>query len=117
MGRVEGTIMPVGLLGRKIGMTQVYGDDGQIVPVTVIEAGPCVVLQLRTADKDGYEGVQLGFDDKLRRIAIRAERGHVTNLGGKLQKARDAAKIEPLPKPNCEPKRYIREFRTDGEAH
>ena len=52
--------MPVGLLGRKVGMTQVYNEDGDMVPVTVIEAGPCVVLQLRTLERDGYEAVQLG---------------------------------------------------------
>jgi large subunit ribosomal protein L3 len=56
--------MSVGLLGRKIGMTQVYDADGVIVPVTVIEAGPCVVLQVRTKAKDGYDAVQLGFDDR-----------------------------------------------------
>ena len=55
--------MPVGLLGRKVGNTQVYNEAGEIVPVTVIEAGPCVVLQIRTQDKDGYEAVQIGFDD------------------------------------------------------
>ena len=49
--------MPVGLLGRKVGNTQVYNEAGEIVPVTVIEAGPCVVLQIRTQDKDGYEAV------------------------------------------------------------
>ncbi|MEX2286378.1 MAG: 50S ribosomal protein L3, partial [Planctomycetaceae bacterium] len=70
--------MPVGLLGRKIGMTQVTGDDGQFIPVTVIEAGPCVVLQVRTLEKDGYDAVQIGFADKLRRLASRAERGQVT---------------------------------------
>ncbi len=57
--------MPVGLLGRKIGMTQVYGADGKMLPVTVIEAGPCAVLQVKTSDRDGYQAVQLGFDDKL----------------------------------------------------
>lgn len=55
--------MPVGLLGKKVGMTQVY-DDGVMVPVTVIQAGPCHVLQVRTVDTDGYEAVQLGFGDK-----------------------------------------------------
>ena len=56
--------MPVGLLGRKVGMTQVYTDDGDLIPVTVVEAGPCVVLQLKTVERDGYEAVQLGFLDK-----------------------------------------------------
>ena len=122
--------MPVGLLGRKIGMTQVYGEDGNIIPVTVIEAGPCTVLQLRTSDRDGYEAVQVGFDDDLsdkdkerpadqrnRARATRPARGHVAELSSKRQKKRKAAGIEPLPKPGCEPQKFIREFRTDGEEH
>lgn len=109
--------MPVGLLGRKVGMTQVYDDEGNLVPVTVIEAGPCVVMQVRTQDRDGYEAVQLGFDDKPRRNATRSERGHVANVGGRRQRARQSAGAELLPKPDCEPKRFVREFRTDGEEH
>lgn len=107
--------MSVGLLGRKIGMTQVYDADGVLQPVTVIKAGPCVVLQLRTIDKDGYEAVQVGFEDKPRRLARRSERGHVVNIGGKRQKRRAAAGVEPATKADCEPKRFVREFRTDGE--
>ncbi|MBQ17111.1 MAG: 50S ribosomal protein L3 [Planctomycetaceae bacterium] len=116
--------MPVGLLGRKVGMTQVYDDAGDLIPVTVIEAGPCVVLQLRTSDRDGYEAVQVGFDDKKRPVggnrsrhsqARRSERGHVASLGSKRAKARADAGVEPIPKANCEPKKFIREFRIDGE--
>lgn len=107
--------MPVGLLGKKVGATQVYDDEGNLVPVSVIVAGPCTVLQLRTLDRDGYEAVQLGFEDKPRRLAIRAERGHVAAIGGKRQKSRAAAGVELPPKPDCEPKRFVREFRTDGE--
>jgi len=108
--------MPVGLLGRKIGMTQVYtGASGEMVPVTVIEAGPCQVLQVRTLEKDGYEAVQIGFDDKPRRLAARSERGHVANLGGKRQKKQAAAGVEIPKKDELEPKRFIKEFRTDGE--
>ncbi len=109
--------MPVGLLGRKVGMTQVYAEDGELVPVTVVQAGPCVVLQLRTLDRDGYEAVQIGFEDKPRRLASRSERGHVAELGGKSQSKREAAGVELLPKAGCEPKRFVREFRTDGEDH
>ncbi len=107
--------MPVGLLGRKIGMTQVYDEDGALVPVTVVEAGPCTVLQVRTVERDGYEAVQLGFDDKPRRKASRAERGHVAELDSKRRRAQQAAGTEIPPKPDCEPKRFVREFRTDGE--
>ncbi len=109
--------MPVGLLGRKIGMTQVYDEQGEIIPVTVIEAGPCVVLQLRTLEADGYQAVQIGFGDKSRRTASRSERGHVVNIGGKRQKSRAAAGVESLPRADCEPKKFIREFRVDGESH
>ena len=86
--------MSVGLLGRKIGMTQVSGDDGNFIPVTVIEAGPCVVLQLRTRERDGYEAVQLGFADKLRRVATsqRARPGREDH--GKRKKKRAAAGVE-----------------------
>lgn len=108
--------MPVGLLGRKVGMTQVYSADGKLLPVTVIEAGPCVVLQLRTIERDGYEAVQLGFLDKPRRLATKAERGHVADISSKRSKARGAAGIEPGAKAKCEPKKYVREFRTDGES-
>jgi len=68
--------MNVGLLGRKVGMTQIYLEDGKAVPVTVVECGPCTVLQVRTAEKDGYHAVQLGFQDKKRKNATQAERGH-----------------------------------------
>jgi large subunit ribosomal protein L3 len=109
--------MPVGLLGRKVGMTQVYGEDGVLVPVTVIEAGPCVVLQLRTQDRDGYEAVQLGFADRRRERAPRAVRGHVASIGSRRQRQRTDAGVEEQPKAECEPKRFVREFRTDGESH
>jgi large subunit ribosomal protein L3 len=122
--------MPVGLLGRKIGMTQVYGEDGSIIPVTVIEAGPCTVMQLRTTDRDGYEAVQMGFDDNLsdkdkarapeqrnRSRASRAARGHVVQLSSKRQKSRQAAGVAPIEKAGCEPQKFVREFRTDGEEH
>ena len=69
--------MAMGLLGRKVGMTQVYDDKGDLAPVTVLEVGPCPVLQIRDEGRDGYHAVQLGFLDKLRRKATRPERGHV----------------------------------------
>lgn len=109
--------MPVGLLGRKVGMTQIHAEDGEVIPVTVLRAGPCVVLQLRSMERDGYEAVQIGFEDKPRRLASRSERGHVANLGGKRQRGRTEAGVPLLPKAGCEPKRFVREFRTDGENH
>lgn len=108
--------MSVGLLGRKVGMTQIFTEDGAAVPVTVIEAGPCVVLQVRTVERDGYSAVQLGFGEKLRRLANRAERGHVAALGSKRAKTRAAAGVEAVVKANCEPPKYIREFRLEADA-
>jgi len=108
--------MPVGLLGRKVGMTQIHDDKGTVISVTVIEAGPCAVLQVKTPEKDGYSAVQLGFADKPRRLANRAERGRVALLGGKRAKKREEAKIPEGPRADCEPPRYVREFRLkDGE--
>ena len=67
--------MRVGMLGRKVGMTQIYETDGTAVPITVLECGPCTVLQVRTADRDGYHAVQLGFADKKRKNASRPSAG------------------------------------------
>jgi large subunit ribosomal protein L3 len=101
----------VGILGRKVGMTQIFDEAGIAVPVTVVQAGPCDVLQVRTAERDGYEAVQLGFLDKPRRLASRAQRGQVAKLDSKRSKTRSAAGIEAVPKANCEPKRFVREIR------
>jgi len=87
--------MRVGLLGRKVGMTQIFQEDGGVVPVTVLECGPCTVLQVRGVEVDGYHAVQLGFDDKKRKSASQAERGH-------------AKKVD------AEPQRYVREIRQEG---
>jgi large subunit ribosomal protein L3 len=92
-------------------MTQIFDTTGQAIPVTVIQAGPCHILQLRTQQKDGYEAAQLGFLDKPRRLASRAARGHVAKLDSKRQKRRAAAGVEATPKPDCEPQRFAREFR------
>ncbi|MBI1322885.1 50S ribosomal protein L3 [bacterium] len=89
--------MKAGLLGRKIGMTQIFQEDGTIVPVTVLECGPCTVLQVKTPEKDGYSALQLGFLDKRRKSASAAERGHA--------KAAEA-----------EPKRFVREIRQESPA-
>ncbi len=109
--------MAIGLLGRKVGMTQIYDSGGNVIPVTVIQAGPCHVLQLKTKQRDGYEAVQLGYDDKPRRLARRAQRGHVARLDSKRQRSRTAAGISPTPKADCEPKRFVREFRVPVEDY
>jgi len=97
-------------------MTQLYDPTGKVIPVTVIQAGPCHVLQLKTEQRDGYEAVQLGYLDKPRRLAARSARGHVAKLDSKRQKSRAAAGIEPISKAACEPKRFIREFRGSIEG-
>ncbi|MCD7892732.1 MAG: 50S ribosomal protein L3 [Erysipelotrichaceae bacterium] len=83
-----------GILGRKIGMTQVFTTDGTLIPVTVVEATPNVVLQKKTVANDGYDAIQVGFEDKREKLATKAEKGHV-------------AKAETAPK------RFIKEFRYD----
>jgi len=103
--------MPIGLLGRKVGMTQIFDEAGTAIQVTVIEAGPCHVLQVRSVEKDGYEAVQLGFLNKPRRLAARSERGHVAKLDSKRQKARAQGGVAVIAKADCEPKRFIREIR------
>ena len=85
-----------GLLGKKIGMTQIFSDDGTVTPVTVIQAGPCHVMQVKTAERDGYRALQLGLDDKKRKNATKPESGHAR-----------AAKAEP--------KRLLREVRASAE--
>lgn len=107
--------MALGLLGCKVGMTQVYDDNGKIAPVTVLQLGPCPVLQVRSKDRDGYVAVQVGFKDKPRRLATKPERGHVADeLQSRRKKSRQAAGVALPPKANCEPQRYVREFRLDA---
>ncbi|MGG2057083.1 50S ribosomal protein L3 [Lysinibacillus pakistanensis] len=84
--------MAKGILGRKIGMTQVFAENGDLIPVTVIEATPNVVLQKKTVETDGYEAIQVGFEDKRIKLSNKPEQGHVA-------------------KANTAPKRFIREFR------
>ncbi len=103
--------MAVGILGRKVGMTQIFDPTGKVVPVTVIAAGPCHVLQVKTAERDGYDAVQLGFEDKPRRLASRSVRGHVAKLDSKRQKRLVAAGVEASAKADCEPQNMVREFR------
>lgn len=103
--------MRKGILGRKVGMTQIFEQDGRVVPVTVIEAGPCSVLQVKTVDRDGYEAIQVGFLDKPRRLASRSERGHVASISSKRSERLKGAGVASVAKADCEPKRYVRELR------
>ncbi len=81
-----------GLIGKKLGMTQVFGEDGSAVPVTIIEAGPCFVTQIRTLDKEGYSAVQIGFAEVKEKKLTGGQLGHL-----------ERAKLPPL--------RYLKEFR------
>jgi len=75
-----------GLIGKKIGMTSIFDENGKNIPCTVIEAGPCVVTQVRTNEVDGYEALQLGFDDKADKHATKADLGHFKKAGTSAKK-------------------------------
>jgi large subunit ribosomal protein L3 len=107
-------LMALGLLGLKVGMTQVYDDQGKLAPVTVLQVGPCPILQIRTQDRDGYDAVQLGFLDKPRNKATLPERGHVASkIESKRRQYLTAAGVQIPDKADVEPQRYIREFRLE----
>jgi len=90
--------MKKAILARKLGMTQIFEENGTLVPVTVLEAGPCVVVQKKTVEKDGYEALQVGFGEIREKLVNKAEKGHfVARLG------KDAA-----------PKRVLRELRLEN---
>ncbi len=72
-----------GILGKKIGMTSIFDDNGQMIPCTVIEAGPCYVTQIKTKDKDGYDAIQLGFDEIKERLVNKPLKGHFKKSGVK----------------------------------
>jgi large subunit ribosomal protein L3 len=74
------------IIGKKVGMTQIFDDNGRVVPVTVIEAGPCVVVQKKSEDKDGYTAVQLGFQDEKERKLGKPEAGHLKKAGVSMKK-------------------------------
>ena len=73
--------MKKGIIGKKIGMTQIFDEKGNVIPVTVIAAGPCTVTQKKTAENDGYEAVQLGYEDIAERKLSQPEKGHLAKAG------------------------------------
>ena len=89
-------VMVEGLLGKKLGMTRIYDEDGNAVGVTVLEAGPCPVLQVRTKRRDGYEALQLGFEQMKRKKTLRPQTPLFKNA-------------------KCEPQRFIREVKYEDE--
>ena len=86
--------MKKGIIGKKIGMTQIFDEKGNVIPVTVIQAGPCAVVQKKTAEKDGYDSIQLGFVEAKEKHITKAEKGHFEKAGGSF-------------------KRHLKEFRLD----
>jgi large subunit ribosomal protein L3 len=72
----------IGLLARKLGMTQVYDEQGRVVPVTLLAAGPCTVAQVKTPDKDGYAAIQIGFGTRREKLMTKALQGHLKKHGG-----------------------------------
>ena len=85
------------IIGKKVGMSQIFDENGHVIPVTVIEAGPCVVVQKKTSEKEGYEAVQLGFEDISERKLTKPEKGHLDKAG-------------------VAPKKYLREFDVENAA-
>ena len=78
--------MKKGIIGKKLGMTQIFDEKGNVIPVTVIEAGPCVVAQKKTAQNDGYDALQLGFEEVKEKHVTKAEKGHFTAAGVPMKK-------------------------------
>jgi len=87
--------MNKGLIGKKVGMTQIFDEQGKVIPVTVIEAGPCIVVQVKTTENDGYQAIQLGFGEVKEHKVIKPLKGHYTKV-------------------NLTPKKHLREFRVDS---
>ena len=86
--------MKKAIIGKKVGMTQIFDEAGHVVPVTVIEAGPCVVTQKKTAEKEGYDAVQLGFEDQIARKLTKPEKGHLDKAGVPYKKHLKEFKLE-----------------------
>ena len=86
--------MKKALIGKKVGMTQIFDEEGKVIPVTAIEVGPCTVTQIKTVEQDGYSAVQLGFGEIKEKKLTRPAKGHFT-------------------KSNITPKKYLREFKLD----
>src|SRR5690625_1514239 len=89
--------MPKGILGRKIGMTQVFEEDGRLTPVTVVEAGPCKVVQRKTVESDGYEAVQLAFGEIRPKRVNKAVQGHFDKAGVPAKRRLHEIRVEDSP--------------------
>ena len=87
--------MSIGLLGNKIGMTQIFDESGNIIPVTIIKVGPCIITQIKTKVKDGYDAIQVGYSNTSNKLLTQSELGH-------------------LQKSNIQPLKYLKEFRINN---
>ena len=84
------------ILGKKVGMTQIFDEEGNVIPVTMIQAGPCVILDLKTEERDGYQAVKVGFEECREKVLTKPQNGVFKKAG-------------------ISPRRYVREFRVEGE--
>ena len=89
--------MTIGLLGNKIGMTQIFDESGNIIPVTILKVGPCVITQVKNESKDGYNSIQIGYGNVSSKSLTQPELGH-------------------LEKSNIQPLKYLKEFRIDRKS-
>jgi len=96
----------VGIIGKKLGMSQLFVETGEVLPVTVVAAGPCKVLQVKTTDKDGYEAVQLGFEEKPERLASKPLQGHVKKV--KAKPYRTLQEFRQFEAEYCEPGKEVK---------
>ena len=88
--------MKKAIIGKKIGMTQIFNEEGKIVPVTVVEAGPCVVVQKKTIEKDGYEAIQVGFGDIREKLVNSPKKGHFAKAGVSLRRTLKEFRLEDV---------------------
>ena len=88
------------ILGKKVGMTQIFDEAGKVIPVTVIEAGPCTVVQKKTAEKDGYEAIQLGFQETTEKHLTKGQKGHLAKAGAGMLKVLKEVKFDSYDKLN-----------------
>lgn len=86
--------MQKAIIGKKVGMTQIFDETGKVIPVTVIEAGPCTIVQKKTADKDGFNSIQLGYADIAEKKLTKAEAGHLKKAGSTMKKYLKEFRIE-----------------------
>ena len=89
--------MDKAIIGKKVGMTQIFDENGKVIPVTVVEAGPCVIVQMKTEERDGYTSIQLGFQDVKERKLTKPELGHIKKAG-------------------VAPKKHLKEFRLNDTS-